>query len=195
MPRWRSRQRVSLIIWRSWVRASHGAGILEKVWHCHICFKMEVTFSLPILGKPSSAVSTTPADLGWGGPQQCSMPRWRSRQRVSLIIWRSWVRASHGAGILEKVCQCHICFKMQVTHSRGCLKIVIFSQLPCCDFFPADSLSHLFQNVRDKRQRVFYRAVFFPPPILRKPSSAVSTTPADLGGGKATAMQHASLAQ
>ena len=28
-------------------------------------------------------------------------PRWRSRQRVSLIIWRSWVQSSHGAVVLK----------------------------------------------------------------------------------------------
>ena len=28
-------------------------------------------------------------------------PRWRSRQRVSLIIWRSWVQSSHGAGVFR----------------------------------------------------------------------------------------------
>ena len=33
-----------------------------------------------------------------------SGPRWRSRQRVSLIIWRSWVRASHGACVMLHVC-------------------------------------------------------------------------------------------
>ena len=35
--------------------------------------------------------------LKWRHEALCFRPRWRSRQRVSLIIWRSWVRASHGA--------------------------------------------------------------------------------------------------
>ena len=42
-------------------------------------------------------------------------PRWRSKQCVSLIIWRSWVRASHGA---TPIFDNHI--KIRVT-ALGCL--------------------------------------------------------------------------
>ena len=102
MPRWRSRQRVSLIIWRSWVRASHGAAfVLLKLHKLNkvLCpgkqidvLQMKVIYSIHLFTGLQHFPQKN-SDSIW----LLQQPRWRSRQRVSLIIWRSWVRASHGA--------------------------------------------------------------------------------------------------
>ena len=48
-------------------------------------------------------------------------PRWRSRQRVSLIIWRSWVQPSHGAcDFLHEVLSDLATSHLHCAFHRGC---------------------------------------------------------------------------